>query len=333
MNKISRRNFLKVGLTAGAALAIPWSVFAETPPPPNKIVPPHLLQRKVKPADRKIAADRLTKMGVKPGVADRPKAMDPGGEPHYYGPYANYANSPMPTGGIGSLILESGGSGYSATPTVTINDVYGTGSGADISASVVAGVITGFTIVAPGAGYTAPFVTISDATGSDALATAAIGGLLDGGIRKFVDDLPVIGTPTTTLGKYLQVGVAESVTYNAVESDYYEIALVEFDDVFHSDLPSTRLRGYVQLVTPGNPSDAPVALTYPDGSPIYMPDGVTQAMAMDTPRYLGPLLVAQRDRPIRIKFYNLLPTGSGGDLFIPVDETVMGAGEGLPGRG
>ncbi|GAB4429175.1 MAG: hypothetical protein Kow0031_09660 [Anaerolineae bacterium] len=29
---------------------------------------------------------------------------------------------------------------------------------------------------------------------------------------------------------------------------------------------------------------------------------------------------------MRIKFYNLLPTGMGGDLFIPVDSTVMGSG-------
>ncbi len=29
---------------------------------------------------------------------------------------------------------------------------------------------------------------------------------------------------------------------------------------------------------------------------------------------------------MRIKFYNLLPTGAGGNLFIPVDSTVMGSG-------
>jgi len=38
--------------------------------------------------------------------------------------------------------------------------------------------------------------------------------------------------------------------------------------------------------------------------------------------------------PVRIKFINQLPaTGAGGDLFLPVDETVMGSGLGpaLPG--
>ena len=42
---------------------------------------------------------------------------------------------------------------------------------------------------------------------------------------------------------------------------------------------------------------------------------------------------AGEPEPVRIKFYNLLPTGAGGDLFIPVDETVPGSGMGpaLPG--
>ncbi|MFA5717052.1 MAG: multicopper oxidase domain-containing protein [Desulfobulbaceae bacterium] len=46
------------------------------------------------------------------------------------------------------------------------------------------------------------------------------------------------------------------------------------------------------------------------------------------PHYLGPTIVATKDRPVRIKFYNLLPTGTDGDLFIPVDTTVMGSGMG-----
>ena len=48
--------------------------------------------------------------------------------------------------------------------------------------------------------------------------------------------------------------------------------------------------------------------------------------AVDPPHYLGATIVTQKDRPVRIKFYNLLPTGDGGDLFIPVDSTVMGSG-------
>ncbi len=44
--------------------------------------------------------------------------------------------------------------------------------------------------------------------------------------------------------------------------------------------------------------------------------------------YLGPAIVVQKDTPVRIKFINSLPTGEGGNLFIPVDSTVMGSGAG-----
>ena len=43
--------------------------------------------------------------------------------------------------------------------------------------------------------------------------------------------------------------------------------------------------------------------------------------------FLGPIIIAQKNRPVRIKFTNVLPTGEAGDLFVPVDTTVMGSGE------
>ena len=42
--------------------------------------------------------------------------------------------------------------------------------------------------------------------------------------------------------------------------------------------------------------------------------------------YLGPVIIAQKNRPVRVVFKNMLPTGAGGNLFIPVDTTYMGAG-------
>ena len=69
----------------------------------------------------------------------------------------------------------------------------------------------------------------------------------------------------------------------------------------HSDLPPTRLRGYRQT----NTTDATVSQFH----------------------YLGPLIIAQKDRPVRIKFTNALPTGAGGNLFLPVDTTIMGSGQ------
>ncbi|MCR4393330.1 MAG: hypothetical protein NUV31_03045, partial [Dehalococcoidales bacterium] len=149
---------------------------------------------------------------------------------------------------------------------------------------------------------------------------------VSGGIRKFIDSLPLLGSEgANNLGQHLPVAIPDQTTYP--DSDYYEIALVEYKEKMHSDLPPTRLRGYVQLSTPVVPG-AQITLTDPDtGQPILKGNG-QPAIAVDNPHYLGPFIIAQKDRPVRVKFYNLLPTGSGGDLFIPVDTTVMGAGMG-----
>lgn len=145
-------------------------------------------------------------------------------------------------------------------------------------------------------------------------------------IRKFVDSLPGLGVSNANnLGQYINVAVADTTTYPG--SDYYEIGLVRYTEKMHSDLPPTDLRGYVQLETPANAAISKhIALTYPNGSPIMM-NGV-QVFAIDTPLYLGPIMVAQKNRPVRIKFTNFLPTGPAGNLPLPVDTTVMGAGMG-----
>ena len=99
----------------------------------------------------------------------------------------------------------------------------------------------------------------------------------------------------------------------------------------HTDLPPTRLRGYVQLET-GVVSGGHFALTQINGTPI-LDANCNQVYAMDKPHYLGPLIIAQRDVAVRIKFTNYLPTGSGGNLFLPVDTTLPGAGPGpIPGE-
>lgn len=260
--------------------------------------------------------------------------LDPGGIPHYFGPYPNYANSPLPTGSVASITLVNGGSGYTS-PTVVVQDIYvdvynaSTGTGATATATVTDGVITAITLDDGGNGYTmgsTPIVTIKDTTGSGATATATIGGPTVGGIRKFVDSIPLLGTNgVNNLGQYIPIAVPETVTtYSNEPADYYEIALVEYTEKMHSDLPPTTHRGYVQLSTSTVPGSH-IALENPDGTPILMPGG-SQAYAVDNPHFMGPMIIAERDKPVRIKFYNLLPTGNGGDLFLPVDTTVMGAG-------
>jgi FtsP/CotA-like multicopper oxidase with cupredoxin domain len=255
-------------------------------------------------SDRQAAADYAAVSGFKPGAALQAAVMDPGGIPHYFGPYANYANSPMPKGGVGSITLESGGTGYTA-PVVTIGDVYGTGTGATATATLgFGGSIASITLTAPGSGYSAPTVIIEDTppgTGSGAVASAVIGGPLVGGIRKFVDAMAGLNIAGANgLGQYIPVAIPNTTAFPG--SDYYEIELGEYDEKLHSDLPATRLRGYRQT----NTTDTNVSKFH----------------------YMGPLIVANRDRPVRVKFTNNLPIGAGGNLFIPVDKSLMGAGEG-----
>lgn len=119
-------------------------------------------------------------------------------------------------------------------------------------------------------------------------------------IRKFVDLLPGVNAANANnLGQFIPVAVPDTTTYPG--SDYYIIALRQYRERMHSDLPMTKLRGYVQLR-----GGVPV-------TPIH---------------YLGPMIIAQKNRPVRVKFINQLPTGAGGDLFLPVDTTTMGAGDG-----
>jgi FtsP/CotA-like multicopper oxidase with cupredoxin domain len=122
-----------------------------------------------------------------------------------------------------------------------------------------------------------------------ATVTAPDQTVITGGIRKFVDELPTI-----------PAAVPDISTYTG--SDFYRIGLVEYTQKMHSDLPAagTKLRGYVQLNADGT--------------------------LMGEPSYLGPAIVAQKNKPVRIEFHNLLPTGEGGNLFLPVDTTVMGSG-------
>ena len=144
-------------------------------------------------------------------------------------------------------------------------------------------------------------------------------------LTKFMDELPGLGAANdNALGQYIPIAVADETTYSG--SDYYEIAVIEYEEQMHSQLPPTTLRGYIQLDTSVIPGTG-FALTNLDGTPILKPDG-TQAYGVDEPHYLGPAILSLKDRPVRIKFYNLLPTGVDGELFIPVDTTVMGAGDG-----
>ncbi len=211
--------------------------------------------------------------------------------------------------GIAQIDLVNPGAGYTSAPTVTITDTVGVADkGASATATVaVKGAVTGITVTAPGAGYLTP------------------------GLKKFVDTLGGLGADkANNLGQYIPIAVPDTTTYPG--TDYYEVAVVQYRMQFHSDLPPTLLRGYVQLSTSVVPG-AHVPLTNANldpaiaGTPILLPDG-SAAFGVDNPHYLGPTIVATKDKPTRVLFRNLLPTGQGGDLFLPTDTSLMGSGAG-----
>ncbi|MEP7134635.1 MAG: multicopper oxidase domain-containing protein [Chloroflexota bacterium] len=261
------------------------------------------------------------------------------------------------SGAITAVIVDAPGSGYSAAPNVVIRDgtlfdpINNGGSGAVATATIS---ISTVAIDTFGAGYTsAPSVTFADAIGTGAGASASAqvnagtvsainltssgsGYITAGGIKKFTDPLPGLCLPPAcpATGKYIPLAVSETKSYNGVNADEYVIGLVQYRSNFSSSLPDSFVRGYVQIETAAN---AGVSQHFPLVN--EMLDGTTQAVlingaqayAVTPPQYLGPTIAATKDRPVRIVFYNLLPTGSGGDLFLPTDSTLMGSGMGPMG--
>ncbi|NTW86383.1 MAG: hypothetical protein HGB30_09500, partial [Holophagaceae bacterium] len=124
-------------------------------------------------------------------------------------------------------------------------------------------------------------------------------------IRKFVDTLPGLGAANkNNLGNFIPVAQADTATFPG--SDYYELGVVQYTQQLHSELAPTKLRGYKDLGA----------------------NAENTANGANSSNYLGPVIIARRDRPVRVKVTNQLPIGAAGDLFIPVDTTMMGAGFG-----
>ena len=84
----------------------------------------------------------------------------------YQSPYRASGYATISVGGtIQSIGLSTGGSGYTAAPRVSIADTLGIGIGVSIISSITNGIVTSFTIVNPGSGYTTsspPIVTIDE---------------------------------------------------------------------------------------------------------------------------------------------------------------------------
>ncbi len=252
-------------------------------------------------------------------------------------------------GSVTGVNITNPGAGYLSEPGVFITELGSDANGAAVRATVTMDTIESIDMVTTGSGYTHATVSIPapNAFGTQASATAVVSGAVvsvhvvnggtgyvtPGGIKKFVDTLPGLGEANkNNLGQYIPIAVPDTTTYPG--SDYYEIAVVQFREKMHTDIPATLLRGYVQLstsVVPGKHvalGNANLDTTKPD-TPITL-NGLS-VYGVDNPHQYGPFIMATKDRPVRVLYRNLLPTGVDGDLFIPVDTTVMGSGMGPAG--
>ncbi len=225
---------------------------------------------------------------------------------------------------LSGFTVDTTGTNYRTAPVVTITDPTGSGAGAAASATIDVGVVRAVNVLEAGDGY------------------------LSKGIKKFQDELPLTcdpgtngtGCPTVQMtaepatgaaNKFIPLAVPEVKDYTnpdtglTEKADEYVIGLVQYRTKFSSDLPATLVRGYVQISTPAVQGQA---------VPLYneLLDGTRQQIAgytgVTSPQWMGPLIAATKDRPVRIVFRNLLPTGVDGDLFLPVDSSGMGAGMG-----
>ncbi len=103
-------------------------------------------------------------------------------------------------------------------------------------------------------------------------------------LRKFISPLPGLGTG-------MPIANALSVSRYGIASDLYNLAAVQFQQQMHPDLPGpTKLWGYMDRST-------------------------------NTPAYLGPIIVAERGRPVILRMLNDLPNKHP----LPIDTTLMGA--------
>jgi FtsP/CotA-like multicopper oxidase with cupredoxin domain len=236
---------------------------------------------------------------------------------------------------VQSVLLDTFGSGYASPPNVVITDTGGgTGNGAQAHAEVDAGAVVGIQNLIGGTGWL---------TGS--------------GIKKFTDPLPELCDPDQSRGaappcaqtaypnlvpvdqKQIPLAVADTTNPYPIAggpprqaSDTYEIGLVQYRMQFSSSMPEGALvRGYVQLESASWLAQHPTGVSQHVELFNELKDGTqvsTGYFGVTAPSFLGPTIVASRDKPVRIVFRNLLPKGSDGDLFLPVDSTLMGSGMG-----
>ncbi len=114
-------------------------------------------------------------------------------------------------------------------------------------------------------------------------------------LTKFVDTLPGVGPgAANSVGQYIPVATATSANFKGKRTDIYRLTVAQFTRQVHPLLPATNFYGYADNSTPG------------------------------VQRYLGPAIVANRDKPALVYVTNALPNLqlATGNPLLPVDLTL-----------
>ena len=106
-------------------------------------------------------------------------------------------------------------------------------------------------------------------------------------VRKFVVPLPGLGPTGIPVAQPVQA------TVNGVVEDQYTIQIAAFTQQLHPDIPTTHFLGYADITGGKAPNQ----------------------------RYLGGAIAAMRDRPVRLRVQNKLPSSHP----LPVDTSIPGA--------
>ena len=181
---------------------------------------------------------------------------------------------------VTSLTLTNGGSGY-VSPVVTITN---TGAAPVYAATATAalapaGMITAINLVTPGTGYTsAPLVTITDSTGTGAVATANLSGIGNPAFNPATLNAPLAAAfaatqpaPIVPIGTYAKISDT-SMTINGVPVPLQPKTIQELFD------PAGRMNATLGVEIPFTTSLIQTTIPYGfiDPATEVIPDGATQ---------------------------------------------------------
>ena len=220
--------------------------------------------------------------------------MDPGGIPHYFGPYPNWAYSPMPTGACGSITPGCGGQRLYRSRRGNHGCVRSRGPGQRLRSTVDP--VTG-AIACDHPAYRRHQLYRSGRHdhGSDGYrcrrhrehrrSAHRRNPEIRGCAARCWDQPAPTSLDNTCPWRF-------RIPHTYPGSDYYEIAVVEYQEQMHTDLLPTRHRGYVQVMRRPFSREHESRWWIPTVHTDSKGESVPRPSPCDNPHFLGPVIVS-----------------------------------------